>query len=39
MTDAGDLESMDEATFRRTVRSWLQAHYPAALHNPAKRLH
>ncbi len=39
MTEAGDLEGMDEATFRRTVRSWLQAHYPAELRNPAKRLH
>jgi len=39
MTDADDLECMDEATFRRTVRSWLQTHYPAKLRNPAKRLH
>ncbi len=39
MTDADDLEGMDEATFRRTVRNWLQAHYPSELRNPAKRLH
>ncbi len=34
-----DLEAMDEATFRRTVRAWLQAHYPPAVRHPAKRLH
>ena len=39
ITSASDLEAMDEATFRRTVRTWLQAHYPAEIRNPPKRLH
>lgn len=39
MTDVHELELMDEAAFRQTVRSWLQAHYPPEIRNPAKRLH
>ena len=39
MTDTPDLEAMDEAAFRRTVRTWLHAHYPQQVRNPAKRLH
>ena len=39
MSDADDLDRMDEAAFRHTVRSWLQAHYPQEIRNPAKRLH
>ena len=39
VTDTDDLNAMDEATFRATVRGWLQAHYPSELRNPPKRLH
>ena len=39
MSEADDLASMDEAAFRLTVRRWLQAAYPQAVRNPAKRLH
>jgi hypothetical protein len=34
-----DLGALDHATFRRTVRDWIAAHYPPELRNPAKRLH
>jgi len=39
MSDPHDLDTMDEATFRHTVRDWLQTHYPPEIRNPAKRLH
>ena len=36
--DSPGLDEMDDATFRQTVRSWLQANYPPEIRNPAKRL-
>ena len=33
------LDAMDEATFRATVRRFLSANYPPELRNPPKRLH
>ena len=36
---AEDLNRLDDAEFRRTVRQWLEANYPPELRNPPKRLH
>ena len=34
-----DLNTIDEASFRSTVRRWLRESYPSDLRNPPKRLH
>jgi alkylation response protein AidB-like acyl-CoA dehydrogenase len=34
-----ELDRLDEDGFRRAVRAWVAAHYPAELRNPPKRLH
>ena len=34
-----DLNALDDETFRRHVRAWVEANYPADLRNPPKRLH
>ena len=34
-----DLGAFDDETFRKTVRGWIAANYPADLRNPPKRLH
>ncbi len=39
VSDNVDLDKVDEATFRATVRMWLRENYPPELRNPAKRLH
>lgn len=42
MTDATageDLNTLDDASFRRLVRQWVRENYPEELRNPPKRLH
>lgn len=34
-----DLESLDDETFRLTVRRWIESAYPPELRNPSRRLH
>lgn len=34
-----DLNAMDDDSFRRHVRGWIEANYPPELRNPPKRLH
>ena len=34
-----DLNTLDDETFRRVVRSWIAENYPPELRNPPKRLH
>ena len=34
-----DLNALDDETFRRTIREWVQANYPAEIRDPPKRLH
>jgi len=35
----GDLNTLDDESFRRVVRRWIEANYPPELRNPPKRLH
>ncbi len=39
VTGHQDLNLIDEAAFRATIRSWLRESYPPELRNPLKRLH
>jgi len=39
MTTNDDLNQLDNATFRSTIRTWIEANYPSDLRNPTKRLH
>jgi alkylation response protein AidB-like acyl-CoA dehydrogenase len=34
-----DLNALDDEAFRRTIREWVQANYPAEIRDPPKRLH
>jgi hypothetical protein len=34
-----DLNALDDESFRRHVRAWIEANYPPELRNPPKRLH
>jgi alkylation response protein AidB-like acyl-CoA dehydrogenase len=34
-----DMNSLDDDTFRLTVREWIETNYPPELRNPPKRLH
>ncbi len=36
---ADDLNALDDEAFRRTIREWVQANYPADIRHPPKRLH
>jgi alkylation response protein AidB-like acyl-CoA dehydrogenase len=38
-TAPGDLDLLDDESFRLEVRRWIEATYPAELRNPPKRLH
>lgn len=40
MTAVGDdLNQLDDAVFRATVRGWIEKNYPPKIRNPTKRLH
>lgn len=39
MSSSEDLNQLDNATFRTTIRTWIEANYPEHLRNPPKRLH
>ena len=39
LTRPEDLNQIDDDEFRRVVRRWVEANYPAELRNPPKRLH
>jgi alkylation response protein AidB-like acyl-CoA dehydrogenase len=34
-----DLNALDDESFRRHIRAWIEANYPSELRNPPKRLH
>ena len=38
MTDTADLESLDDETFRKTIRDWVEANYPPRLRRLAMRI-
>ena len=39
MNTGEDLNQLDDASFRATVRDWIEKNYPPEIRNPPKRLH